>query len=53
MRVILQADQRPMQNHKDENLPAHPQEQYLLEKRIGTDVEPGENSISDYQCRRN
>ena len=26
MQVILQADQRPKQNHKDEILPAHPQE---------------------------
>ena len=27
--VILQADQRPKQNHKNENLPVLPQEQYL------------------------
>ena len=34
MRVILQADQRPKRNHKDENLPALPQELYLLEKEL-------------------
>ena len=32
LRVILQADQRPKQNHKDVLLPAHPQKLYLLEK---------------------
>ena len=35
MRVILQTDQRPEQNHKDEILPAHPQELYLLGKELG------------------
>ena len=34
MRRILQADQRPKQNHKDEILPAHPQELYLLGKNL-------------------
>ena len=48
MQVILHADQRPKQNHKDENLPALPQEPYLLGKELGTDVEPEENSLSDY-----
>ena len=52
MRRILQADQRPKQNHKDENLPALPQEQYLLGKGTWTDVEPGEYSISDYEVSK-
>ena len=46
--MILHAGQRPKQNHKDENLPAVPQEPYLLGKRTWTDVEPGEYSLSDY-----
>ena len=35
MRKILHADERPKQNHKDENLPALPQEQFLLGKELG------------------
>ena len=35
MREILHADQRPKQNHKDDNLPALPQEPYLLGKELG------------------
>ena len=35
MRRILQADQRPKQNHREENLPALPQEPYLLGKELG------------------
>ena len=31
---ILHADQRPKQNHKDENLPALPQEPYLWGKEL-------------------
>ena len=34
-------------NHKNEILPAHPQELYLLRK-TWTDVEPGKQSLSDY-----
>ena len=48
MQVILHADQRPKQNHKDENLLVLLQEQYLLGKDFGPDVEPAEYSISDY-----
>ena len=33
--MILQADQRPKQNHKEEILPVHPQEQNLLVKEFG------------------
>ena len=46
MQVILQADQRQKQNHKNEILPAHLQEPYLLVERTWTDVEPGEYSIA-------
>ena len=52
MRRILQADQRPKQNHKEENLPVLPEEQYLLERGLGTDVEPGEHSLSDYDISK-
>ena len=36
MRKILHADQRPKQNHREENLPALPQEQFLLGKELGS-----------------
>ena len=52
MRLILQADQRPKQNHKDEILPAHPQELYLFGERTLTDVVPEEYSISDYEVSK-
>ena len=52
MQVILQADQRPKQNHKDENLPAHPLEQIPIGERIWTDVEPGNFSFSDYEVSK-
>ena len=48
MQVILQADQRPKQNHQNEILPAHPQEINLLGDRTWTDVEPQKDSLSDY-----
>ena len=41
--MILQADQRPKQNHKNEILPG---------ERTWTDVEPGEYSISDYDVSK-
>ena len=34
MREILHADQKPKQNHKEETLPALPQEQFLLRKNL-------------------
>ena len=52
MQVILQADQQLKQNHKNEILPAHPQELYLLGERFWTDVEPGEYSISAYEVSK-
>ena len=36
MHVLLQADQRPKQNHKDVLLPTHPQELLLVGERIWT-----------------
>ena len=33
--MILHADQRPKQNHKDENMPILPQEPYLLGEEFG------------------
>ena len=50
--MILQADQREKQNHKDENLPALPQELYIsIGERIWT-VEPGKQSLSDYSVSK-
>ena len=48
MWVILQADQRQKQNHRNEILPAHAQESYLLGRELGLiDVETGKQSLSD------
>ena len=52
MRRILHADQRPKQNHKEENLPAFPQEQYLLGKEFGPMLNQGEYSLSDYEISK-
>ena len=52
MQVILQADQRPKENHKDAILPAHPQELYLLGKELGPMLNPQEYSISDYSVSK-
>ena len=46
--MILHADQRPKQNHKNENLLALPQRTIPIGTRTWTDVEPGEYSFSDY-----
>ena len=40
-RRILQADQRPKQNHKDENLAVLPQEQFLLGQEFGPMLSQG------------
>ena len=50
--MILHAEQRTKQNHKDENFPALPLEPYLLRKDSLTDVEPREYSISDYEVSK-
>ena len=52
MRVTLHAGQRPKQNHKNEILPAHAQELFLLGERTWTDVEPGKYSLSDYSVTK-
>ena len=52
MQVILQADQRPKQNHKDAILPAHPQEPILVGERTWTDIERQKYSLSDYTVSR-
>ena len=50
--VLLQADQRPKQNHKDVHLPGHPQKLYLLVKDFG--LLNHKNIRSPIiQCRRN
>ena len=49
---MLHADQRLKQNHKEENLPALPQEQFLLRKRTWTDVELAKYSLSDYEVSK-
>ena len=46
MQEILQADQRPEQNHKDAILPAHPL------GRTWIDIEPQEYSLSDYSVSK-
>ena len=48
MQVILQADQRQKQNHKDVLLPAHPQKTFPMGERTWIDVEPGKYSLSEY-----
>ena len=49
MQVILQADQRPKQNHKDVLLPAHSQKLlFPFEERTWTDIEPQDYSSIDY-----
>ena len=47
MQVILQADQRPQQKHKDAILPAHAQELYLLERELGLILNHKKYSLSD------
>ena len=53
VQVILQADQRPKQNHKDAILPAHPQELSLLEKELGLILNHKNSRSPIIQCRRN
>ena len=51
MRKILHADQRPKQNHKEDNLPALHQEQFLLGRELGLMLNQG-NSFSDYEVSK-
>ena len=53
MRVTLHSDQRTKQNHKDENLPVLPQEQYLLEKECGPMLNQENIQSPMMQCWRN
>ena len=53
MQVILQADQRPQQNHKNEILSAHPQELYLLEKEFRPMLKQENIQSPIMKCRRN
>ena len=53
MRVVLHADQRPKQDHKDENLPILSQERYLLEKDLGPMLSQENIQSPIMQCRRN
>ena len=51
--VILHADQRPKQNHKDENLPVLPRKQSLLGKDFGPMLNQENIQSPIMQCRRN
>ena len=53
MHVLLRADQRPKQNHKDVLLPAHPQKRYLLGKELGPILNHKIIRPPIIQCRRN
>ena len=53
MHVLLRADQRLKQNHKDEFLPAHPQRPYFFGARTSTDIEPQDYSLTDYPVSKN
>ena len=52
MRRISHADQRLKQNHKEENLPAVPQEQFLLRKELGPILNQGSIHSPIMKCRR-
>ena len=53
MQRILQADQRPKQNHKEENLPALHQEQFILGKERGPILNQGNIRSPIMKYRRN
>ena len=53
MRRILHADQRLKQNHKEENLPALRQEQFLLRKELGSVLNQGNIHSPIMKYRRN
>ena len=52
MQVILRVDQRQKQNHKDEILPALPQELYLLVKEFGPMLNQENIQSPILKCRR-
>ena len=45
--------ERPKQNHKNEILPAHPQELYLLGKELGPMLNQENIQSPIMKCRRN
>ena len=53
MYLLLRADQRSKQNHKDVFLPAHPQKLYLLGKELGPILNHKIIRPSIIQCRSN
>ena len=53
MQVILHADQKPKQNHKEENLPAFHQEQFPLGKELGLMMNHKIIRSKIIQCQRN
>ena len=50
--IILQADQRPKQNHKDVLLPTHSQKLFLLGKELGLILNHKNIRSLIIQCRR-
>ena len=52
MQVILQADQSEKQNHKNDILPAHPQELHLLGTELGLMLNQENSRSPIIQCRR-
>ena len=52
MHVPLQADRRPMRNHEDMLLPAHPQKLYLLGKEIVPILNHKDYSLNDYSVSK-
>ena len=52
MRVILQADRKPKQNHKDDNLPILPQELFQLVKDVGLMLDQENIHPPVMRCRR-
>ena len=53
MQVILHADQRPKQSHKDAILRVHPQELYSLGREFGLMLNQENIRSTIIQCRRN
>ena len=49
MKKILHADRRQKQNHKEENLLALHQESFPLKEGIGSILNPGIHSLSEYE----
>ena len=52
MQVILQADQKQKKKHKNEILPAHPQDVYLLVREFGPMLNQENSRCPVFQCRR-